>query len=217
MATGTVNRFRMARGRLLARQIDTLADRLGRKLEVLDVGGRETYWANVPTQNLRRVVVLNPSLDDAEPVGDPALFHYVAGDGRDLSGFADQSIDLVHSNSVIEHVGSWSDMQAMAGEVRRVGRSGWIQTPAWEFPVEPHFRLPFVHWMGQPMRRRLIALVPPYRGMSLSERRFYVDLSNLLSLPEFRALFPDCAVHVERVIFRKSYTARWMPDGTPLT
>ena len=67
------------------------------------------------------------------------------GDACDLAGYPDRSVDLVHSNSVIEHVGGWPRMAAMAGELMRVARAGWVQTPAWEFPIEPHFHAPLVH------------------------------------------------------------------------
>ena len=74
--------------------------------------------------------------------GTGDIFVRKVGDARNLSEYADGSVDLVHSNSVIEHVGGWADMRAMADEMMRIGRSGWMQTPAWEFPVEPHFRAP---------------------------------------------------------------------------
>jgi hypothetical protein len=34
--------------------------------------------------------------------------------------------DLIVRNSVIEHVGSWADIEAAAKEAQRVGRSGWV-------------------------------------------------------------------------------------------
>jgi hypothetical protein len=214
-----VNRFRRARGKLLAAQIARLAAHLGREIRVLDVGGRPDYWENVGLANIAHVEVLNygeygrTELDRKTP-GE--IFSATLGDARDLVGFADGSVDLVHSNSVIEHVGPWRDMAAMAREMLRVGRAGWIQTPAWEFPIEPHFRLPFVHWVGQPLRRRLIGLSPHYRSQSLAMRRFHVDRINLLSKAEVRALFPGCVITTERVVVPKSYTARWMPDGIGL-
>jgi hypothetical protein len=140
------------------------------------------------------------------------MFRALLGDARRLEGRADGSVDLVHSNSVIEHVGPWQDMAAMASELRRVGRAGWMQTPAWEFPIEPHFRAPFLHWFGQPLRRRMLALSPHYRRAGLAARRLHVDRINLLSRAEVAALFPGCEIWVERVaLLPKSYVARWMP------
>lgn len=209
----TTNRFRRARGRLLASKLADMRARLGRRLHVLDVGGRSDYWANVDTSDVERITLLNydaAELDRALPQGDVA-FDAAQGDARDLSGHADKSVDFVHSNSVIEHVGAWPDMAAMAAEMVRVGRAGWVQTPAWEFPVEPHFRAPLLHWFGQPLRRKLMLLSPHYRAMGVAERRAHVDRINLLSRGEVEALFPGCALHVERLILPKSYVAHWAP------
>jgi hypothetical protein len=211
MSNDTVNRFRMARGDILRSQISDLACRLGRKIVILDVGGRADYWDNVGLDNIARISLLNIDRAEFDRKGSADIFGNELGDARDLSRFGDKSIDLVHSNSVIEHVGNWPDMCAMADEVLRVGKSGWIQTPAWEFPIEPHFRLPFLHWFGQPLRRALLFPSKHYGSLTVRERRYHVDRINLLSYGEFKALFPECNIFVERVVLPKSYVARWMP------
>lgn len=214
----SVNRFRTRRGRILRAQIEALADRLGRDVVVLDIGGRPDYWANVGLGRVARIDLLN--LDPSEIAlfsypGEirPDFFRNRVGDARDLSDFPDQSVDLVHSNSVIEHVGDWGAMREMAREMRRVGRAGWMQTPAWEFPVEPHFRQLFGHWLGKPAQARLLSLsfAPQYRVLDRERRRAAVERINLLSKGEVRALFPDTELFVERLILAKSYVARWMP------
>jgi hypothetical protein len=222
MRYATVNRFRKRRGRLLRRQIEALADHLGRDIVVLDVGGRPDYWANIGLERIGGISLLNYHQDELDrplPGNAPAeIFTRRVGDARDLRDFADASVDLVHSNSVIEHVGGWGDMRAMAGELMRVGRAGWVQTPAWEFPIEPHFRAPFLHWFGEPLRARLLSLSMEqhYRQLPLGKRRRRVESINLLSRREVAELFPDCAIFTERLVFAKSYTARWMPEGMPL-
>ncbi|MCX5694950.1 MAG: methyltransferase domain-containing protein [Candidatus Omnitrophica bacterium] len=51
----------------------------------------------------------------------------------------DKEFDVVFSNSVIEHVGSFEDQKKMAGEIQRVGKMYFLQTPCFRFPLEPHF------------------------------------------------------------------------------
>jgi hypothetical protein len=218
----SVNRFRAARGRILRGMIEMLASDLGRDIRILDVGGRPDYWENVGIGSISQIDLLN--IDDGElgravPAGMPGeLFVRRVGDACDLSGHADASYDLVHSNSVIEHVGDWSRMEAMAREMMRVGRAGWMQTPAWEFPVEPHFRTLFMHWFGRPMQVRMMSLSfeRRVRRTELANRRRRVDGINLLSKREVRTLFPDRLLYVERVILAKSYVAHWLPEGLAL-
>lgn len=209
----TVNRFRKARGRVLRAHIDALATKLGRPVEVLDVGGRAEYWDNVGLGNIAHITLMNYVPEELERTpADDKMFSAVVGDARNLSDYADQSVDLLHSNSVIEHVGMWNDMAAMSAEVMRVGRAGWIQTPAWEFPVEPHFRTLFMHWMGAPAQRAMFSLSfeKRLRGMSMAKRRQALDGVNLLSYREVKALFPERNIHIERIaLLPKSYSVHW--------
>src|SRR5690606_11961609 len=150
---------------------------------------------------IARVILLNSDEFELSRPGTEGLFVPQLGDARDLSAYADGSIDLVHSNSVIEHVGLWPDMRAMASEVRRVGRSGWVQTPAWEFPIEPHYRLPFLHWLAPPARRALLRFSPDYGRLRIDQKRHHIERINLLSRKEFETLFPGCSLYVERLVF----------------
>ena len=206
----TVNRFRQRRARLLRAMIETMHQSLGRDIHILDVGGRSKYWENVGLKGVSRITILNNEPTELHKYAHSATFEPVVGDACDLANFGDKSIDLVHSNSVIEHVGSWNNMQRMALELLRVGRRGWVQTPAWEFPVEPHHRLPFVHWLSAPAQRALLRVSPRYPGASLDERRRHVERINLVSKAEFQTLFPSLEVITERVAgWPKSFVALW--------
>lgn len=98
---------------------------------------------------------LEPDLDvtgtDIAPrPGYPGPF--VQADASDRLPFADGQFDLVYCSSVIEHVPP-ARRAAFAGEVRRVGRGWFVQTPAFSFPIEPHSLLPGAHWLPPRLRK----------------------------------------------------------------
>jgi hypothetical protein len=97
-----------------------------------------------------------------------------------------------------------------------VGASGWIQMPAWEFPIEPHFRLPFLYWFAQPLRRAMLLASKHDGPMDIRHRRYHIDRINLLSYAEVKSLFTGCEVFVERLIMARSDPARWVPTCVDL-
>lgn len=173
---------------------------------VVDVGGTPYNWqylASKPT-----IVLLNVAAVCMDP--PDARFTQVVGDGCRM-GFRDDSFDISFSNSVIEHVGTWENQVAFAREVRRVGRGVWVQTPAWGFPIEPHFLAPFVHWLPPWIRRKVLRYFTPW-GLICKPTQERVDEIvreiRLLGHAEMKALFPDCEILVERfLLFPKAYIA----------
>jgi ubiquinone/menaquinone biosynthesis C-methylase UbiE len=75
--------------------------------------------------------------------------------------FADDSFDIVISNHVIEHVGPRPDQLAHLREIHRVLSSsglGYLAVPnKWRL-FEPHFRLPLLSWLPQPIADRYVRL-----------------------------------------------------------
>lgn len=70
----------------------------------------------------------------------------VVADARNLP-WPDNYFDIIYSNAVIEHVGTFEDQKQMASEVMRVGRQWFITTPNRWYPFEFHLRLPLVTWL----------------------------------------------------------------------
>ena len=126
------------------------------------------------------------------------------GNACDLRHHADQSFDMVHSNSVIEHVGRFPDMQAFARETRRLAPSYYVQTPYIGFPIDPHVpRLPCYHWMPQNLRlqaRRYLKIgwSPPVKDVARAME--LVESSVLLGRIRFRYLFPDARHRFEHFL-----------------
>ena len=183
---------------------------------ILDVGGFSGFWADSGVTS--QITILRPEGPETPPPANarPNL-RSIGGDGCDLRGHADQSFDLVFSNSVIEHVGDEARQRAFAREARRVGRSVWVQTPAWEFPVEPHLLTPFIHWLPQSLQERLL----PWTVWALlrkpAEREMWLEhvRARLLSRREMKQWFPGACILTERFCgWPKSYIA-YVAGGVP--
>jgi hypothetical protein len=194
-----VNVFRSKRFVLMRGIIDDILKEK-KQCNVLDVGGTPEYWINLGQDlDWDRVKVRLVNL-----TGGSTDFHGLeseVGDARRLNKFPDFSFDVVHSNSVIEHVGRWGDMELMAGEVRRLAARYFVQTPNFWFPLEPHARFPLLHWMPESWRYRILMRrrcgfwnQQPNLGRAVTS----IQSANLLDKLQMQFLFPDATIRVER-------------------
>jgi ubiquinone/menaquinone biosynthesis C-methylase UbiE len=117
---------------------------------VLDVGsGDGTFWSLfVPMAALREVRILSC---DLRLVAGPRP-GFIVADALRLP-FRDKSIDILFSNSVLEHVGDTAAQIRYATEVRRVAKRYFVQVPNRDFPIEPHFLVPFMQYLPTHARR----------------------------------------------------------------
>lgn len=196
--------FKFTRPRRMRRMAQQL--QLTGAAEVLDVGGSSLNWGYLKIKPPVTLLNIRP----AESKDASEQFQYVLGDGCALK-YADKSFDLAYSNSVIEHLGDWEKQVRFAAELRRAGRQIWMQTPAKECPIEPHYLTPFVHWLPRAWQRRILR---NFSFWGIVERPSQekvdamVDEVRLLSKREVRELFPDCQIQIEWFLcFPKSYIA----------
>jgi hypothetical protein len=168
---------------------------------VLDVGGNASYWRDLePVWRGRNLhVTLVNQVQEPDP-GPP--FEAVQGDARDLGRWDKDAFDVVHSNSVLEHVGRWRDIKATVAEIRRLAPRYFVQTPYYWFPLEPHFRVPFFNWLPEPWRLSIVmargcGAFP--RAQTVDDAVRFIEDSNLLDMKRFRVLFPDAEIRRERV------------------
>ncbi len=195
------------------KRFQAFLDRIEPRMEdaILDVGGAPGTWTAQPPV-ARNIVLLNIyDLELEEEAGKSHGLSSVIGSGCELP-YRDSEFEVLFSNSVIEHVGSWEDQVQFASEARRVGRKLWIQTPARGFFIEPHYIAPFIHWFPKSWQKRMVRWFS-VRGWTekLSQKQVddMVEEIRLISLGEMKKLFPDCEIVKERFlgIFVKSYVA----------
>jgi hypothetical protein len=164
---------------------------------VLDVGGTPFNWSFLRRPPKLIIINLLPP-DNAECI----LETWVVADGRRLP-FKSNSFDIVYSNSLIEHLGSFENQRLFAEECRRVGLSYYVQTPNKRFPIEPHLITPFIHWLPVAVQRRLLRNFT-VRGLIIrptdQECEDFVRGLRLLNEPELQQLFPDAKIWHECVV-----------------
>jgi SAM-dependent methyltransferase len=195
------NRFRSRRFKLFKTVVEEVLSEKS-VCRILDLGGTPGYWEtfglNLDWSRLH-VTILNLQAPEITRPGIITL----SGDARDLREFEDLSFDIVHSNSVIEHVGRWDDMASMAKEVRRLAERYFVQTPYFWFPIEPHARFPFLHWMPESWRYRILMR----RTCGYWQRRPDVGAATkavqsavLLDKLQVQFLFPEARIIRERFL-----------------
>ncbi len=190
---------RMRRDRL--QQFIALLPHAAGRVRVLDVGGTEGFWASLWNPECDRLSITLLNLEGAQPSGRLPIKALV-GDARNLSRFETREFDACFSNSVIEHVGTLADQQKMANEIRRVAKGYFVQTPYRYFPVEPHFHVP--GWAQLPMWCRTALHQRLNLGWMPAEpdylrARMDVEQIRLLSIREFRLLFRDGEIWMEKI------------------
>jgi hypothetical protein len=181
-------------------------------VRILDLGGTPDFWVRrglADDPNLK-ISVLNLTGPERAVHGIRCL----VGDATDLSSLDENAFDVVFSNSVIEHVGTWTAQQRMACEARRVGLGYFVQTPARSFPIEPHVLLPAFQFLPRDTRRWVLthtSLASQGRMDAQSAAAMISEL-RLLSGREMRQLFPGATVYREKIGgLTKSYTAYSIP------
>jgi len=180
-------------------RFEALAATLPRPLRILDVGGTNEFWENRGWAGRNDVQIASLNLEAQEQKHEN--IKSLAGDATDLRQFSDGSFDIVFSNSVIEHLFTLEQQRRMAAEVQRVGKSFWVQTPNYWFPMEPHFHIPGWQWIPLDMRVSIIRrwrcgwrgpCPDPVRAREL------VREVRLMSGRELRSMFPKATLLPER-------------------
>ncbi|MEZ5924071.1 MAG: methyltransferase domain-containing protein [Hyphomicrobiaceae bacterium] len=201
-------RFRARRFAEVRRLIAHVLAENGR-CRILDIGGTERYWDIAGDFIAGKDISIDVLNLQAAPTTN-RTFRALAGDAADLAELPSDSYDLVHSNSVIEHVGTWDRMMRMAENVRRLAPRYYLQTPNFWFPLEPHFRAPFFHWLPEQLRYRIFM----HRSLGFRGKAPSIDAAMrsiqgacLLDRGQMQALFPDAEIKRERVL---GLTKSWM-------
>ena len=196
-----VSRFRKRRFHNMRQLIDSVLAEKG-SCRILDFGGTTSYWtiaAEYISSNPITIDLLN--LNPEETADGP--FRYIQGDARDVPEIGADTYDIAHSNSVIEHVGTWDSMIGMASEIRRVAKRYFVQTPNFWFPYEPHFQLPIFHWLPEQIRTHiLLSRDCGYEAKAVDYNSAVRRIENcrLLSCRQIEALFPDGEIVRERYL-----------------
>ena len=139
-------------------------------------------------------------------------FKTVLLDESGVLPFEDDYFDIVHCNSVIEHVTvdkmqRWSPQstrefvkmaferqKTFANEIRRVGKSYFVQTPNKNFVLESHTWLPLVQFLPRPLLIRAIRFLNKWWVKTTSPDW------NLLGSKQMKELFPEAVIVKERAL-----------------
>lgn len=123
---------------------------LTRVVRIIDVGGTPIIWE-------KNLLLQEKSLSNSNfeiIVANLKKYHSnlphikcCVSDAKNMKVFGDKEFDMVFSNSLIEHVGEYNDQLLVANEIMRIGKTYFVQTPNFYFPIEPHFLFPFFQFL----------------------------------------------------------------------
>jgi hypothetical protein len=208
MVLPVMDRFRGKRGAVMRQRFPQIE-----RQKVADIGGSLHFWESVGISP-RELDVWNINLvETAAKVGHDGRTVRLY-DGKRLPVY-DGHYDLVVSNSVLEHV-PVAERQKFCTEITRTGRAVFVQTPNFWFPLEPHFLIPFQHWLPRRIGRRLVD-ISPWRLLCRPDKSLRDDYywsTRLLKKNELHLYFPDCEIIGEKFF---GLTKSWYVVGPAQT
>ncbi|MGE5399929.1 MAG: methyltransferase domain-containing protein [Ignavibacteriales bacterium] len=169
-------------------------------VRILDVGGTLNFWESLGFPGLHGSSI---TLLNLEKQNKNAKIECIVGNGCEMSYLRNLSFDVVFSNSVIEHAGSFTEQKKMAKEIVRVGRAFFIQTPNFYFPLEPHVLFFGFQWLPLRVRAFLVrhfSLGWYEKFANYEESVKFVKSIRLLTKNELKILFPGASIYHERFL-----------------
>jgi Methyltransferase domain len=166
---------------------------INEETKIIDIGGSINNWKLIQVSPWLTIINV-----DANPETQGKIKIEI-GNGCNLK-YGNCSFDVAYSNSVIEHVGNWNSQVQFANEIRRMAPSYYVQTPNRRFFFEPHLVTPFIHFF--PKRLQAI-LLRNFTVWGLIARpsteyvKWFLDTTQLLTVKQVRALFPDAEIRRE--------------------
>ena len=206
------NKFRQKR----FKYFNELIHDLPYPINILDVGGTENFWRQMGIAGLQpckgnndfKITILN--VNEPELISKNSM-KFIKGDAADLGIFADNSFDVVFSNSVIEHIPEPENRKKMALEIARVGKRFFVQTPNYYFPFEPHFLFPFFQFLPESFKLFLLKNFNMGWFKKCRDDNEAIELlknNQLLKLNELKKYFPSGKIIREKFLFlNKSFIA----------
>ena len=197
------NKFREKRFSFFLKKFN----KMQKPVSVLDVGGKINFWENrgIAGNTNFEITLINIEKEKSQYSNIKTLI----GDATDLSQFDDESFDITHSNSVIEHLYNFDNQKKMASEIVRVGKKHIVQTPNKYFFIEPHYLLPFFQFVPKKLKYFILTKTKLSRLKKWNKKfaKQYVDEIRLLNLKEMKILFPKSKIYFEKFIgMNKSFT-----------
>lgn len=197
------NKFREKRFSFFLKKMQ----KLPKPVSILDLGGKINFWENrgLAGNNHFKVTIINIEKEKS-------LYSNIKtkiGDATDLNELDDKSFDIVHSNSVIEHLYNFNNQLKMASEILRVGKKYIVQTPNKYFFLEPHYLIPFFQYIPNKLKYLILTKTKLSRLKKWDDKfaKQYIKEIRLLKLKELKILFPNSKIYFEKFIgMNKSFT-----------
>jgi hypothetical protein len=172
------------------------------KVNILDIGGTVFFWEKMGVANSEKInVTLMNVFEQNSPYKN---IKCMVGDATNIDAIPPSEYDVVFSNSVIEHLFTFDKQRIMADNIKKLSSKYFVQTPNYNFPVEPHFLFPFFHYLPNRWKLYLLnkfslghyPIIPDKKSAQTS-----IDKIRLLKPREVKSLFPGSKLMFEKVLF----------------
>lgn len=172
-------------------------------VRILDLGGSDYHWRNSDFKDNKsfHITLINTEVQN---IKDFRNISFIKRDVRDLTFFDDKEYDVVYSNSMFEHLNKFEEQKKIAGEVIRIGKHYFIQTPNYYFPVEPHFLFPFFQFLSDDLKTKLVSKYSQgwyNKQTDESKARRLATSIRLLKKNEIMRIFPGSKIYSEKYFF----------------
>ncbi len=197
------NRFRAKRFQFFLEKIE----KFEKPVTILDVGGKVNFWENrgLAGNPNYKITIVNMQKEKSKYDNIQCRI----GDATNLKEYKTKSFEIVHSNSVIEHLYNYENQKKMANEVTRIGKKHIIQTPNKYFFIEPHYLFPFFQFLPNSIKYIVLTKTKLCRlkKWNKSFAQQYINEIRLLNLKEMKSLFPKSDIYYEKLLgMNKSFT-----------